>query len=148
MTISDIIALTSKLNKSYQIGQIGEDIARILLTNSGYKVKAPKTSKNGDLHAISKVTGQFNRIEVKLATKGKYGYNWQLYKNDKYGKTSHRNADFILLLAIDGVNNLFAYLVPTAKVKTLKKIRISSHPTKYSGKYNQYAINIRQFAIA
>lgn len=147
MTIRNLIALTNKFKKSYQRGSVGEDIARLLLTNNGYKVRKPKKNFMGDLQATDKATGQLSRIEVKVSVKGKYGYNWQLHKDDKYGKTSHTNADYILLLAIDSVNNLFAYLVPVAKVSSIKKIRIASHPMKYNGKYNQYSLNIRNFSI-
>ncbi len=138
ITIRDIMSMVKKDRRSYIVGQLGEDIARLSLKGA----YSPKTSHRGDLRY--KGLG----IEVKLSNKGKYGYNFQLRKHDKYGSTSHLFSKYVILYCVDGMQNLFCFVIPTYIIKSISKIRIATHPTKYTGKYRKYLTDYKHIKDA
>jgi len=119
-------------------GNYGENYIKQLLRDSGYLAK--KTRKKrfaGDLWTLSTQTNVTTRIEVKTANEGQSGtYCFCL---NKEGHTSCNYSDFTILLCIDKYNNHYVYCIP-CYLMTAQSIRITSHPTKYAGKYAAFRV--------
>lgn len=126
------------------IGALGEKTAAHLLKQSGYVVSFCQVGqKRGDLRAVSTATGQVHQVEVKTARRGKDGkWRFTLYLA---GKTDHRHADVLMLLAVLESGNIITFVVPVAQITDKHHAVITSHPATYAGKLAAYR---QQGAIA
>lgn len=74
------------------------------------------------------------QIEVKTAKRGKDNkYRATLYKQ---GSQNHRKSDFVIFVILD--DKAYFYLIPTKEIRHKNHLCITSHPSKYRGKYAQY----------
>jgi hypothetical protein len=128
------------LSEHVLTGNFGEDYIYRLLVNSGYIVR--KTSKlafSGDLQVTDPVTGEFFKIEVKTAnqhpTSGQFRFCLK-----KTGKTDCTYSDYVILVCIDTDGRIYLYCAHCNCFNGATHVGITSHPTKYKGKYAAFRI--------
>jgi Holliday junction resolvase-like predicted endonuclease len=116
---------------------MGEQVAARLLGQSGYSVSFMQArQKRGDLRVVELATGEVHYVEVKTARRGKDGkWRFTLYKK---GKTDHRNADFVVLLAILESGRAVPFVIPIVVLEQRKQAVIGKHPESYVGKLAAY----------
>ena len=119
------------------LGDVGEIYVASKLISAGYRVKkSPKFQ--GDLICHDQQTGERLRVEVKTARRNAQGY-WQ-FNLRKRGKTDVSHADVIILVQITDFCKPYLYVIPTFEVGNAHQIKITSHPTVYSGKYAAFRV--------
>lgn len=129
--------LVDNYDKSYVIGQAGEEIAVMdfaAVPGMIARHTGNKRRKCADIGLVYEPTGEFACIEIKTARKGKDGYQFILEKKDCYGSTSAKHADWLLLQCVTPAGAIVRFLLRTAAV-TVSKIRIRNLD---SGKYHTY----------
>ncbi len=113
------------------LGAAGEMWLWSALEAQGYRV-AYAGQKRGDLRCVNVFTGEVVKIEVKTARQtvdGKWRFTlW------KAGKTDHRHADMVALLAVTASGRVIPFLVPVGELAGQRAAVISSHPERYAGK--------------
>lgn len=91
----------------------------------------------GDLVVTDTSTGERIKVEIKTARpdiKGRYQFCTR-----KAGRTDTSKSDFVLLICIDNHGKHYYYMIPSYSASK-KNLTISSHPTRYRGKYSAYRI--------
>ena len=131
--------LAKHYDKSYVIGAAGEDIAMLDFQAVGGIIArhtGNKRRKCADIGLVYETTGEFACIEVKTARKTKDGYQFILEKKDRYGATSAKHADWLLLQCVTPAGAIVRFLLPMSVV-TVSSIRIRNLDT---GKYHGYRV--------
>ena len=130
------IHLTYSQHSHNDIGLHGENHVAQLFRDAGYIVRdCSKQRHSGDLCITDPTTGETFRIEVKTARedyRGVYGFCTR-----KTGFTDCSYSDFVAMLCIDKHNSHYLYLVPVSCISG-QFTSITSHPTKYKGKYSSF----------
>lgn len=134
--------IVTAYDKTYILGEAGEQLVITELECVDY-VRSLWTGRKkrrvADIALTNRLTGEVSRLEVKTARRGKHGYQFSLRKNDKYGRTSIDDANFVLLQAITPAGAIYRYLLPVSALNEQTKITISN-PETYAGIYAQYRI--------
>lgn len=142
-----LIELESNLSdrSHLAVGALGEAVAGRLLERAGYEVTTiARQPRRGDLLAISRETGERWQVEVKTARRDKRGlYQWNLVKNDKHGHTDCKDADWLILLAVEASGRAVVFLIPVSAVGELKTIKLKGSPRAYAGRWARYRCNGR-----
>ncbi len=120
------------------LGLLGEHLAALRFRAAGYHVTAAERGRKvGDLRVADKSSGEFWRVEVKTAraTRDRSGRKWRfvLWKRDH---TSHKNTDYVLLIAYD--EKPIFFLIPSRAVHSQNAVVISSRPGRYNGRFAKY----------
>lgn len=123
----------SHLSPHIITGHYGELYLIELLEKSGYIVWKCETTHLGDLCVVDPETGEFFSIEVKCANANFHG-RYQFCLN-KPGHTNCTWADWCALLCIDNAGTHYLYIVQPSLFQGVKQFSISSHPTRYKGKF-------------
>lgn len=120
-------------------GYLGELLVLEALKKTRWRAYQPKAHKIGDLVITDTSTGEILKVEVKTARRDKKG-RWQfcLNKNDKHGVTSIAHSDVVILLAIDNLNRVFPYVIPSSFFESRTKIALTTHPDKYAGRWSSF----------
>lgn len=106
-------------------GAAGETFAAELLKAAGYDVVRRGKTRQGDLRAADKTTGEFWNIEVKTAAKRPDGkFTFQLVVD---GQTNYRHADYVLLLAVSSNGVVAPYLIKTELLSDRKTITLPAN---------------------
>lgn len=118
------------------LGDYGEQYVKSVLTNERYQSEiVSHLNYCGDLQVFDSNCGERFAVEVKTAFIGTNGrFNFCLNKSNH---TSITYSDFVVLLCIDKELNHYTYVIHTSILNT-KTITITSHPTKYGGKYSVF----------
>lgn len=129
------------------LGDIGEDIAALHMRKAGYRVKRTKTAFSGDLLATCPQTGEILKIEVKAARAHNRGKSqrWHFCLN-KTRHTACGYSDFVLFVLMDDKKH-FLYLIPSSLLQS-QILTITSHPTRYRGKYAPFRQQSNKIDIA
>lgn len=129
----------SRRTLAQQTGDYGEQYVANLLQNAGYNVEICSNLRfSGDLCICDPSTGEFLKIEVKTAFESKRGqYQFCLFKPSF---TDCSYSDYVALLCIDKHRNHYLYIINAALFQRAKCCNISSHPTKYKGKWSSFLI--------
>ncbi|NIT56290.1 MAG: hypothetical protein GWN00_08660 [Aliifodinibius sp.] len=130
------VALHDKLLSYHEYtGAFGEDyIVRLLRTSGFFARKASNLLFSGDIECIDTETGEILKIEVKTSNENPYTGRFQFCLK-KPGHTDCTYSDFVILVCIDKNGKIYLYIAAPSCFDGAKKITISSHPTKYRGKY-------------
>lgn len=122
----------------YQLGLSGEKYIVDKISASGYIARFAGCERfSGDCLAINQYTGEILKIEVKTAQCGAKGeYRFCLIKENH---TSHKHSDFVVLVCVDNNGTHYTYVIPSSLIFSTY-ITISSHPTRYRGKYSPFKI--------
>ncbi|MEL6403513.1 MAG: hypothetical protein AAFR81_04050 [Chloroflexota bacterium] len=122
-----------------KLGELAERYVLMWLRSQGYIAKHTAQRKHqGDVTATDTRTGEIIHIEVKAArpdVESRYQYCIR-----KKGKTSAYHSDFVVMLAVDDYHTIYRYIVPIGFFGNVKIARISSHPTKYTGKFAPFLV--------
>lgn len=137
-TLPGLIEMALTHKNSRGIGMAGELTARKMLEKAGYQVtRAPQL--HGDLRAIDPTTGETWDVEVKTARRSKdRKWRFTLVLQGKGGRTDHRHADVVLLLAVLKSGRCIPFLIPVSELLNQRQAVICSHPESYAGKLAQY----------
>lgn len=128
------------LSEHVLTGNFGEDYVYRLLVNSGYIVrKTAKFAFSGDLEVIDPSTGEIFKIEVKTANQNPLNGRFQFCLR-KTGKTDCSYSDFVILVCIDTEGKIYLYCAHCSCFNGSQLVGITSHPTKYKGKYAAFRI--------
>lgn len=128
----------SHLSPHIVTGHHGERYLIELLEKSGYIVWKCETTHLGDLCVVDPQTGEFFSIECKTANPNFHGrYQFCLKKP---GHTDCSYADFCALLCIDAAGKHYLYIVESSLFQGVKQFWISSHPTRYKGKFASFLV--------
>lgn len=132
--------------KPQDIGRLGEETAWLQLERCGYLVAGRHPGENaGDLLAIDQGTGEAWSVEVKTARINSEG-KWKFCLT-KPGKTCHKNADVLLLLAVlPDFIEVCPFVIPTGDCN-VKPIQLASHPVTYAGKWARYRQKSRNIIL-
>jgi len=118
------------------LGNYGEQYLYNLLTNKRYSCEiVAKLRHCGDLRILDTQTGEYMQIEAKTAYishKGQFKFCL-----NKQNHTSLTYSDFVILLCIDKRKTHYTYVIPTSLLYS-QSLTITSHPTKYKGKYSSF----------
>jgi hypothetical protein len=110
------------------------------IRKQGYTVRHLKRG-GSDLVATHKATGKVIRLEVKYSSRNLDGkYRATTYKLDKYGKTDHRQSDYIVFVCqniLDG-GRCTSFVIPTNIQSDKTFLCVTSNPVTYSGKLSPY----------
>lgn len=140
--------LESRLaNRSHTaVGALGERTAWLLFEKAGYRVSRPAGKRHGDLRVIDPLSGLVAYVEVKTARRSK-DKKWR-FTLIVQGKTDHRDADYVLLLAVLASGQAVPFLVPVDVLVNQRQAVITSDPLRYAGKLAAYRrANLRNFTI-
>ena len=120
-------------------GDYGEQYVALLLKRAGYDVEICSHLRfSGDLSLLDKLTGEFLRIEVKTAFESKRGtYQFCLFKPSF---TDCSYSDYVALLCIDKHKKHYLYIINAALFQRSKCVTLTSHPTRYKGKWSPFLI--------
>lgn len=119
------------------VGLMGERWLLNQLERVGYSVSLTHPGeRRGDLRVINPNTGEITLIEVKTARRGKDG-KWR-FTLVKRGKTDHRRADYVALLAVTISGLVVPFLVPVAQIEHQRQAVITSYPLDYNGKLSPF----------
>lgn len=115
-------------------GYLGEMvILEALRGNDKYRGLLAKSNKTGDMHVVNKDTGEYFKVEIKTAKRGKQGYQFCLRKNDRHGQTNISHADIVILLCVGLSGAFWPFVVPKEVFGRQKKAHIRNiETTKYS----------------
>lgn len=118
------------------LGAYGEQYLCKQLCNEHYLAEiVANLGHVGDLRILDTWTGEMLQIEVKTAYETANGhYKFCLNKKNH---TSLSYSEFVILLCIDKYLRHYTYIIPTSLLYA-QSLTISSHPTKYSGKYSAF----------
>lgn len=92
----------------------------------------------GDVTITDTSTGEIIRIELKAARPSTDG-NWHFCMRKK-GKTSAYHSDFVVMLAVDDYHKIYRYIVPIGLFNKTSHVKLSSHPTRYKGKFAPFLV--------
>ena len=122
-----------------QTGDYGEKYVANLLQSAGYRVEiCSKSRHSGDLCICDPLTGEFLKIEVKTAFASALGrYQFCLFKPSF---TDCSYSDYVALLCIDNHRKHYLYIINAALFQRAKSFTITSHPTRYKGKFAPFLI--------
>lgn len=122
------------------LGEIAEKYVLFWLRSQGFIARYTGDLKHkGDVTAIDADTGEIIRFEVKAARTHKDdAYHYCIKKR---GKTSAYHSDYVVMLAVDNHHHIYRYIVPLEMFGTVTKAKISSHLTKYSGKFAPFRLH-------
>jgi hypothetical protein len=128
------------LSEHVLTGNFGEDYVYRLLVNSGYIVRrTAKFAFSGDLEVIDPYTGEIFKIEVKTANQHPVK-NYFHFCLRKTGKTDCTYSDFVILVCIDKEGKIYLYCAHCNCFNGAQLVTVSSHPTKYKGKYAAFRL--------
>jgi len=131
-SLAGFLAFNAKQSKHYDIGHYGEKLAIAMLEDDGFKAFKPSDIREGDIHAVDRVTGELFKIEVKTSTYSEASRKWQFCLK-KGTKTDCRYSDYVLFILIDK-NRVFTYLVPSSFLGDCRQLSITARPESYRGK--------------
>lgn len=124
-------------NRSHTaVGALGERTGWLLFEKAGYRVSRPAEKGRGDLRVVDPQTGQAAYVETKTARRCKDG-KWRFTLVVK-GHTDHRDADYVLLLAVLPSGQAIPFLVPIGALADQHQAVITSNPLSYAGKLAAY----------
>jgi len=120
------------------VGNYGEYWLANQFSQAGYFAQktSPKTCE-GDLRVLDTQTGEWLKIEAKTALETTSCYGFCMFKTKK---TDCSYSDFVALICIDQQLTHYLYLIHPSLFTGSQFIRISSHPTRYSGKYAKFRV--------
>ena len=130
--------IDSHLSPHIQTGHAGELYLIERLRASGYIArKQHQILYCGDVHCTEPISGEYFNIEVKTTNchRGKYQFCLK-----KPGKTDCSYSDYVALICIDDVCNPFLYMVNSSLFNGVMQFNITSHPTRYSGKFAPFLV--------
>ena len=132
-----------------QLGDAGEKMVRDALNHVGFNARIEHMVNCGDILAhLPDGYGELYAIEVKTSRKGRDGnFAFQLFKKDKYGQTSCKNCDFVILLCVLDSGFVVPFCIPYEKIRGQKKIELSGQILSYSGKYKPYRRQIGRMML-
>ena len=118
------------------VGSYGELYLHNLLSNSRYSCEiVAKLRHSGDLSILDTLTGEMFNVEAKTAyISHKNTFKFCL---NKQNHTSLSYSDFVILLCIDKHLTHYTYVIPTSLLFS-QSLTLTSHPTKYAGKYSSF----------
>lgn len=114
------------------VGAIGERWFMAKLEKQGYVTGLSQAGAPGDVRVVCPKTGLVTYVEVKTARRGKDGkWSFTLWKK---GKTDHRRAHWVALLAVVTTGCVVVFMCPVGMLAQQKVAVISSDPRGYAGK--------------
>jgi len=131
------------------VGYGGESIAIGAFQHIGWKAQHSRSKKCGDVEVFTP-KGAKMTIEVKTARVSKDGtYQFCLQKVNAQGKvkTCASDSDYLMLIAITKVDNVYCWLIPAFLVAGLKKITLQASALSGEGKYGAYRQKIDSISI-
>jgi Holliday junction resolvase-like predicted endonuclease len=118
------------------VGAWGEILIQKLLHEKGKRVKMVNPGLSlGDLCIVDETGEILQRIEVKTARQGK-DKKWR-FVLEKSKHTTIQNVDVVMLVVVDRYFP-YIYAIPTEKLVGKRQVCITSHPTRYAGRYREY----------
>ncbi len=136
ITVTNEVKTMSFSSKSSaaKFGAYGEVLAIAHLELLGLKVDYTGQSSVGyDLLVENTL-----RVEIKTAKRSKDGI-WQ-FNLTKLNHSDITKSDVVLLQCVIELGHVITYAIPTSAIATLKQIKITNHPTLYTGKYAQWKV--------
>ena len=120
------------------VGSYGEKWLVNQFNQSGYIAQiTPQKAHEGDLRVLDTQTGEYIKIEAKTALETTSGYGFCINKSKK---TNCSYSDFVALICIDKQLSHYLYIIEPSLFNNSQFIRISSHPTRYAGKYAPFRV--------
>jgi hypothetical protein len=132
----------AELTSSVALGRWGENAIRSHMQKAPMLVCSTGQYKPYDLALVSYDMSSSVRFEIKTATRSKSGWQYCLHKSDKHGHTNCANSDYVLLVPIVGERVQSVFLIPSVELSGKKKISMRTNPSKYSGKYSKYRVQL------
>ena len=125
------LCFNAKQSSHYDIGRFGEILAIAMFEDAGFKTFKPRDLHCGDVHAVSRITGEIFTVEVKTSCYSEAYKRWQfgLYRAKK---CDVRNAAYVLLLLI-AEKTVFTYLLPSQVLGNRVSLDIKAPPETYRG---------------
>lgn len=135
--------MTAHLAQSHvAVGLAGEIVIARCFEANGYTVDI--AHDRGDLHVFDS-DGVMSIVEVKTARKDAAGrWGFCLYKK---GQQNHRNADFVVLLALAKTGYGIPFVVPIEACRDKNVATISSWPLTYRGWLSPYRQSMRKLRL-
>ena len=122
--------------KASAVGAAGEQVALLLLEQSGYEVVVTnRRGHSGDLKAIDRATGEMWRIDVKTSRRRRSHYVFCLRKQ---GYTDIGDVDYVLLLPTLRSGRVVPFLVPVSEFGAAQSFTMRGRPEEYAGRLARY----------
>jgi hypothetical protein len=126
----------------HSVGATGETVVARAFEANGYSVAI--THDCGDMTVYNE-HGEAFHVEVKTSTKGKDGrYRFNLYKR---GSQDHRDADFVVLLAVGKTGFGVPFVVPVDVIRDKHHLAVGTSPNFYRGYLAAYRQSMRKLRI-